>query len=533
MNSIVEALRELNNKTTLAEDTKLKKQRLVEEDEYLQSAKEFAQEILDNKISDKDVNDLYYIDYAFDKLPPQDEAEEIVYNALKSRMSQNDQIEVVAEECQDDECLQENIDEEGDLEDTEFSLADAEINESLNEGLAASDRDKIKQDPRFNRVHNKVINKLYRFYEEDTYGDTSVDDFLLWINDICGPNNITPVMLEYGEEFTAHDIRDVCKADKKFLNDIFNICVKIGWVDAEGHYLDAENKPLHETKTAEELLVELLRMSKTKDDKKFIFNIIRDVYFNNNYKELERASFKLPALKVKEPVLQEDVNSSLPARALSHDELVDYIDSIPTAQAAQYDEEGNKIASAKPPVFFKLGYLRELKDIAAKYRGGRGSTADDPMVRIFKATEYSKLYTGADYEALKSVKQYRKETGIARSGEKTGFSYGDDTIVNKIGRYADGSEALQAYIANDSRQKVKYFISLNDEDLHEATREEVAQYLTPAGARNILTPTQTPKTKSVETDAEGNQTITYNPQQVNRFKISNIYMIGNLGQSIM
>lgn len=278
----------------------------------------------------------------------------------------------------------------------------------------------------------------------------------------------------------------------------------------------------------EKLIVEILRMS-NKEEEKEVFAILRDIYFKNDYSKLKYTTFKVP-------VLQEDVNSSLPAKALSHDELIDYIDSIPVAQAAQYDEEGNKIANAKPPVFFKLGYLRELKDIAAKYRGGRGSTPEDPMVRVFKATEYSKLYTGADYEALKAVKQYRKETGIARSGEKTGFSYGNengDTVVNKIGRYADGSEALQAYIANDSRQKVKYFISLNDEDLHEATREEVAQYLTPAGARNILNPAPVAKTKSTETDAEGNQTTTYNPQQVNRFKISNIYMIGNLGQSIM
>lgn len=236
---------------------------------------------------------------------------------------------------------------------------------------------------------------------------------------------------------------------------------------------------------------------------------------------------------VKESV-NEDIESSLPVRPLPENEVIEYINNIPVARGIEKAEDGTVIAKARPTCFFKLGYFKEIQ-VSAKYRGGRGSTPEDPRVRVFKAVEYNKLYTGADYENLKGVKQFRKETGTERSGEKTGFSYqGEGTTVNKIGTYQNGDKALQAYLANNCQTKTKYFISINDGDLTEATRQDVAQYLTPGDANKLLNPQARPKTVERSTDAEsGEEIVVFNPQAVNRLKIANIYMIGTLGNSII
>ena len=225
----------------------------------------------------------------------------------------------------------------------------------------------------------------------------------------------------------------------------------------------------------------------------------------------------LAGLTESDESLNEDVESSMPTQPLSVDQVKDYILNIPEASAN------------RPPVFFKLGYVRELtNEIPSKYRGGRGS-ADQPKVRIFKFTEYSKLYTGADWKGTNATKQADKILGNERhTGERTGFSFaGDDAVANRIGTYRDGSEALQAYIADDSKQKVKFFISINDADLTEATKEEVAEYLTGAAAAKLLSGSS--KTAAGYDDA-GNAVY---DKPINRFKLNNIYMIGNLGYSIM
>lgn len=205
--------------------------------------------------------------------------------------------------------------------------------------------------------------------------------------------------------------------------------------------------------------------------------------------------------------LTEDVASSMPVSVLSHDEVYRYIENIPEA------------TPERPPVFFQVGYIKELgSEILAKFRGGRGSE-DNPTVRIFKCSEMT-VYTGADYESLKATKAFRKETGKERSGEKTGFSFsGDTAIVDKIGISAKGEEQLQCYVRKGTKSKSKYFISLNDEDLREASRQEVAEYLTPAQAHRLL------DGADVAAGPEGAKVV--------RLKLSGIYKIGNLGQSVM
>lgn len=209
-------------------------------------------------------------------------------------------------------------------------------------------------------------------------------------------------------------------------------------------------------------------------------------------------------------MLKETVETSMPVTPLNSSDIYSFIENIPEA------------TGTRPPQAFKLGYIREmLTEVAAKYRGGRGS-GDQPRVRIFKATEYSRLYTKAAYENLGSTKDYRKETGKEASHDRTGFNFSrseTDGILNAIGTYPNGEAALQAYRMKDNKIKVAYFISFDDSDLVPASKEDIAAYLTPAAASKLLGTRDVDAPKSAD--------------NVNRFKISGIYMIGNIGNSII
>ncbi len=221
---------------------------------------------------------------------------------------------------------------------------------------------------------------------------------------------------------------------------------------------------------------------------------------------------------IKEEDLKEDLSTfnTLPVELLSETEVKDYIENIPEARPN------------RPPVFFKLGYIKDMnKDIAAKYRGGRGA-GDNPKVKIVKCTEYSKLYTGVPYTATNATKKADKLLGTERhTGERSGFNFGrEGNVENRIGSYPNGKLALQAYIADSSNQKVKYFISIDDGELQEISRDEVAEYLTPAVANRVKNGSQR---KAAGIDAQGNELY---DKAINRFPLNGIYMIGNLGHSV-
>ena len=409
------------------------------------------------------------------------------------------------------------VDMDGDVEVPDFNLSS--FNESLNEAFNTSD---IKKDPRFADLSDKLIRALIRIMEDDAFGDVepTSEMFLQWIDDACNGGPLTPIALEVGAQLSSNDFYELIKNDPKFMDAFIKVCRKINWTDREGNALDSENKPLKRT-SRYELVTDFLNMADNKQD---AIDILSNAYYKDDYSSLESRA----------KGLNEDLASSLPVHALPENEVVDYINNIPVAKGIERAEDGTVIAKARPTCFFKLGYFKQV-EVASKFRGGRGSKPEDPIVKIFKAIEYSKLYTGADYENLKAVKQFRKETGTERSGEKTGFAYqGEGTTVNKIGSYPNGDKALQSYLANNCKTKTKYYISINDGDVQEATRQEVAQYLTPANANKLLNPEARPKTVEKSVNAEsGEEIVTFNPQAVNRLKIANIYMIGNLGHSIM
>lgn len=415
-------------------------------------------------------------------------------------------------------------DEDGDIEDLSFSLSKF-VTEgcNLNEGTFKTDA--VKADPRFKDVPDMVIRQLVRAMEKDQYGNEAVtaESFLDWVDAACSGGALTPIALEQMSELPITSFFALVKADPKFEEVTKTIAERLNWIDKNGFYIEREGaEGTRKPAKYEDLVRDLFEYtdSETKDE---LETALTNAYFDNDF-----SYFTL------NESLNEDLKSSFPVTALPEQEVVDYINNIPVARGIEKAEDGTIIAKARPTCFFKLGYFKEIQ-VAAKYRGGRGSTPDDPIVRVFKAVEYNKLYTGADYENLKGVKQFRKETGTERAGERTGFSYqGEGTTVNKIGTYSNGDKALQAYLANNCKTKTKYFISLNDEDLREASREEVAQYLTPGEANKLLNPQARPKTVEKSTDAEsGEEIVVFNPQAVNRLKIANIYMIGNLGHSIV
>lgn len=172
--------------------------------------------------------------------------------------------------------------------------------------------------------------------------------------------------------------------------------------------------------------------------------------------------------------VEEDFNSSMPVQPLDRDTVYDFIASVPVA--------GDRV----PPKFFPIGYMREMtSQIKSEYKGGRRSTGET-SVRILKCTEMT-VWTGTAFENTQAVKDMRKETGKERSGSRSGFNYNSDTaIASKIGVNARGEEQLACYIKNGTRPKVKYFISINDGDLIEATKQDVAQYLTDSNAAKLL-----------------------------------------------
>lgn len=442
----------------------------------------------------------------------------------------------LAETCKGDDCtVNEEVvdeaigDEDGDIEVTSFNLHNF-FQENLNEAVEPEEKltaENIKKDKTFANLPDKVIKKLIQWAQDDENVNT-LTEFLDWFG---GYNSLAECGVDKGETLDATDFYSLVENDKKFEDVITNICKKINWINNDGYYVDDDSDGSRKNAkkpTIKELTLNFIRLADSANNgKEYTFKILKDAYLKNDYSELSKVDLSKVFKR-----LHEDLQSSMPVHPLPEGEVIEFINNVPLAKGVEKDAEGNIIAKAQPVCFFKLGYFKEVK-VAAKYSGGRGSEGN-PFVRVFKAVEYNKLYTGADYENLGAVKDYRKNTGIERSGEKTGFSYnGEGTTVNKIGTYANGDKALQAYLANNCQTRTKYFISIDNGDLEEATREQVAQYLTPGDANKLLNPQARPKTREVGVNAEsGEEIVTFNPQAVNRLKIANIYMIGNLGHSI-
>lgn len=189
--------------------------------------------------------------------------------------------------------------------------------------------------------------------------------------------------------------------------------------------------------------------------------------------------------------LNENVESTIPAQPLPHDELFAAIDAV------------------KPGSYVNVGYLNDVTKtyLQAKFTGGRGSEGN-PLVRLFKATEiYGRC--GIDHEEIQAIKD-KRAAGIERHGNLYEI---ESELGNKIFRVpGTGNELLQIYPRSKSDVKVRYFISLDDEDLRPATREEIELYCKPS---------------AIASKGE------FDPASPMRLNLSKIYWFKNLGQSIL
>ena len=428
MDYITEAFKALKETETKIKTKKILKESKTEST-YLKSAKEFAAIIPEMSYSDAEK---WWNDYNFSNHLPENDAEQIIYDALKAKLDSK-----IAES--EDDAEEELVEEE-------------EVPEEEPKDAIDVIKDKL---------------------------DIQTEDGVATIAEKGEVTNPDAPKIEV----------EVTDTEAATLETEFNNEVAEDPAD--------EEKDEESEESAEEIIEE----SKNVDEA--------------TYDELSYDDKPIEELEFAES-LNESVESSLPATTLGETAVEDYINSIPSP------------APGMPPRMFKLGYISEVtKPIQAKYRGGRGSEGQ-PVVRIFKCTEYSALYTGCDWKNTNNTKTADKELGTERhTGEKTGFHYEEGQCPNKIGTYPDGSKALQAYISGRSKQQVKWFLSLNDEDLVEVEKEVIAEYLTPACAAKILNPTHVPA------GFKGDTGEAIYDKPINRFKLENIYMIGNLGSSIM
>lgn len=139
-----------------------------------------------------------------------------------------DEIEGDGEEYYLDEDVNSVVDQDGDVEVTDFNLSN--FNESCKEELTeAFNTADIKKDPRFADLSDKLIRGLIRIMEADAFGDVDVTSemFLQWIDDACNGGPLTPIALEAGAQLSANDFYELVKNDPKFMEAFTKVCKRI------------------------------------------------------------------------------------------------------------------------------------------------------------------------------------------------------------------------------------------------------------------------------------------------------------------
>lgn len=213
--------------------------------------------------------------------------------------------------------------------------------------------------------------------------------------------------------------------------------------------------------------------------------------------------------------IEEDVASSLPATPLPEQAILDYIAAVP------------KATSEIPPRYFKLGYMsEETYKLAARFRGGRGSINKEtgetlPNVRVFKCAEYSRVYVEPYNSSKKTIAAFKEKGKDPQTDilPRKGFHPSALGIRGIFESDLGKGLAFGPLIATNNTTKVQYFISINDEDLRPCTKEDVAQY--------------TPNPEAFMTSYKALMKDAPIEARTQTFFLSKIYMIGNLGDSVV
>lgn len=218
---------------------------------------------------------------------------------------------------------------------------------------------------------------------------------------------------------------------------------------------------------------------------------------------------EIEALPHESDTLTEDYEGTLPAHPLSENEILDFLGSVP------------KAGPGVPPPHFKLGYICQVDPRAEFKDGGRGHVDKvtgevKPVVKIVKVAEYANCYCEryADAKATQKALAAQGRT-VDDIGARKGFHPAANGMRAVFESDSGKGLAFGALIDKNVVPKVRYFVSLNNSDLVETSKADVAQYM----GSTFMKPYEAPD------DGQ--------PQRTQTFLFSGIYLIGTKGSSIL
>ena len=168
----------------------------------------------------------------------------------------------------------------------------------------------------------------------------------------------------------------------------------------------------------------------------------------------------------------------------------------------------------------------ETYKLAARFRGGKGSINKEtgetlPNVRVFKCAEYSRVYVEPYNSSKKTIAAFKEKGKDPQTDilPRKGFHPSALGIRGIFESDLGKGLAFGPLIATNNTTKVQYFISVNDEDLRPCTKEDVAQY--------------TPNPEAFMTSYKASISDAPIEARTQTFFLSKIYMIGDLGESVV
>lgn len=181
--------------------------------------------------------------------------------------------------------------------------------------------------------------------------------------------------------------------------------------------------------------------------------------------------------------LKEDLISSFPVSLLSEAQVRDMAKRV---------VKGAKVA---------VKYVKELK-LDSKYAQGKFVKKENkqyPTVKAIRCTE-CRGCTGVLYantegtRALHSTQEYQDRLAdkVARTGKGFGTNVHDSEagLENILVTTASGKKCLLVYPLSNGRARSTFYISIDGVDWVQATKEDIAIYMTPSEAEKLMNPSK-------------------------------------------
>lgn len=240
--------------------------------------------------------------------------------------------------------------------------------------------------------------------------------------------------------------------------------------------------------------------------------------------------------EIKEQI-EEDLDiADLPVTVLPESEIKEFIHNVP--KATKYRGPAS--------LTFTIGFVTDLdRSISSQYKeNGRGNINKEtgeayPVVNIIKCSEITRLYL-EDFSSSKRTIAHRKQKDRFNAYQQQEMGAEEEAPKRQFASWLESTEehdslkrskktgelVLVPLMARNSRTRNKYFISFDGGPLKETNKQEVAQYLTPAKAAELLSG----RDLQAKFGPNGEQII--DPAQPLNFYLKKIYRIGDKGTSI-